>query len=207
MMQLLDCYIPVFTCVLRMIQQQVNQAETLRQTLLAELTQAQNRARLQGYGAQDIEEANFAVVVWADEAILCAGQKELSIWRQSSLQAELYDAELGGNTFFDRLAALVPDNYQVRLVYVFCLLAGFYGRYGKRDNLELHNIIQQELDNLPDTLRGYLSLENHRLMSRCDNKLKNKRKNNKWLRKLILFMSPLTLIYIFITIYLLSIGR
>ncbi|QXF36221.1 hypothetical protein CE143_11730 [Photorhabdus luminescens] len=206
-MQLLDCYIPVFTCVLRMIQQQVNQAETLRQTLLSELTQAQNRARLQGYGAQDIEETNFAVVVWADEAILCAGQKELSIWRQSSLQAELYDAELGGNTFFDRLAALVPDNYQVRLVYVFCLLAGFYGRYGKRDNLELHNIIQQELDNLPDTLRGYLSLENHRLMSRCDNKLKNKRKNNKWLRKLILFMSPLTLIYIFITVYLLSIGR
>ncbi|WP_246550360.1 DotU family type IV/VI secretion system protein [Photorhabdus caribbeanensis] len=207
MMQLLDCYIPVFTCVLRMIQQQVNQAETLRQTLLAELTQAQNRARLQGYRAQDIEEANFAVVVWADEAILCAGQKELSVWRQSSLQAELYDAELGGNTFFDRLAALVADNYQVRLVYVFCLLAGFYGRYGKRDNLELHNIIQQELDNLPDTLRDYLSLENHRLMNRCDNKLKNKRQNNKWRRKLILFMSSLTLIYIFLTVYLLSIGR
>ncbi|WP_246545018.1 DotU family type IV/VI secretion system protein [Photorhabdus hainanensis] len=207
MMQLLDCYIPVFTCVLRMIQQQVNQAETLRQTLLSELTQAQNRARLQGYGEQDIEEANFAVVVWADEAILCAGQKELSIWRQSSLQAELYDAELGGNTFFDRLAALVPDNYQVRLVYVFCLLAGFYGRYGKRDNLELHNITQQELDNLPDTLRGYLALENHRLMNRCDNKLENKHSNNKWRRKLILLMSSLTLIYIFITIYLLSIGR
>ncbi|MBS9432048.1 DotU family type IV/VI secretion system protein [Photorhabdus hainanensis] len=206
-MQLLDCYIPVFTCVLRMIQQQVNQAETLRQTLLSELTQAQNRARLQGYGEQDIEEANFAVVVWADEAILCAGQKELSIWRQSSLQAELYDAELGGNTFFDRLAALVPDNYQVRLVYVFCLLAGFYGRYGKRDNLELHNITQQELDNLPDTLRGYLALENHRLMNRCDNKLENKHSNNKWRRKLILLMSSLTLIYIFITIYLLSIGR
>ncbi|MCA6220929.1 DotU family type IV/VI secretion system protein [Photorhabdus sp. UCH-936] len=206
-MQLLDCYIPVFTCVLRMIQQQVNQAETLRQAVLAELTQAQNRARLQGYGAQDIEEANFTVVVWADEAILCAGQKELSVWRQSSLQAELYDAELGGNTFFDRLAALVPDNYQVRLVYVFCLLAGFYGRYGKRDNLELHNIIQQELNNLPDTLRGYLSLENHRLMNRFDNKLKNNRPNHKWRRKLILFMSSLTLIYIFLTVYLLSIGR
>ncbi|MBS9437017.1 DotU family type IV/VI secretion system protein [Photorhabdus noenieputensis] len=206
-MQLLDCYIPVFTCVLRMIQQQVNQAETLRQTLLAELTQAQNRARLQGYGTQDIEEANFAVVVWADEAILCAGQKELNVWRQSSLQAELYDAELGGNTFFDRLATLVANNYQVRLVYVFCLLAGFYGRYGKRDNLELHNIIQQELDNLPDTLRGYLSLENHRLMNRYDNKLKNLRQNNKWRIKLILFMSSLTLIYIFLTVYLLSIGR
>ncbi|OCA52985.1 hypothetical protein Phpb_04037 [Photorhabdus namnaonensis] len=206
-MQLLDCYIPVFTCVLRMIQQQVNQAETLRQTLLAELTQAQNRARLQGYGAQDIEEANFAVVVWADEAILCAGQEALSVWRQSSLQAELYDAELGGNTFFDRLGALVADNYQVRLVYVFCLFAGFYGRYGKRDNLELHNIIQQELDNLPDTLRGYLSLENHRLMNRFDNKFKNKHSNNKWRRKLILFMSSITLIYIFIIVYLLTIGR
>ncbi|WP_448511398.1 DotU family type IV/VI secretion system protein [Photorhabdus laumondii] len=207
MMQLLDCYIPVFTCVLRMIQQQVNQAETLRQTVLAELTQAQNRARLQGYGAQDIEEANFAVVVWADEAILCAGQKALSIWRQSSLQAKLYDAELGGNTFFDRLAALVPDNYPVRLVYVFCLLAGFYGRYGKHDNLELHNIIQQELNNLPDTLRGYLSLENHRLMNSYDNKPKNKYPNHKWRRKLILLMSSITLIYIFITVYLLSIGR
>ncbi|MER2472085.1 DotU family type IV/VI secretion system protein [Photorhabdus laumondii] len=207
MMQLLDCYIPVFTCVLRMIQQQVNQAETLRQTVLAELTQAQNRARLQGYGAQDIEEANFAVVVWADEAILCAGQKALSIWRQSSLQAELYDAELGGNTFFDRLAALVPDNYPVRLVYVFCLLAGFYGRYGKHDNLELHNIIQQELNNLPDTLRGYLSLENHRLMNSYDNKPKNKYSSHKWRRKLILLMSSITLIYIFITVYLLSIGR
>ncbi|MEQ2016072.1 DotU family type IV/VI secretion system protein [Photorhabdus bodei] len=207
MMQLLDCYIPVFTCVLRMIQQQVNQAEIVRQTVLAELTQAQNRARLQGYGAQDIEEANFAVVVWADEAILCAGQKELSIWRQSSLQAELYDAELGGNTFFDRLAALVPDNYPVRLVYVFCLLAGFYGRYGKHDNLELHNIIQQELNNLPDTLRGYLSLENHQLMNGCDNNPKNKHSNRKWRRKLILFMSSITLIYIFITVYLLNIGR
>ncbi|NDK97897.1 DotU family type IV/VI secretion system protein [Photorhabdus bodei] len=206
-MQLLDCYIPVFTCVLRMIQQQVNKAEILRQTVLAELTQAQNRARSQGYGAQDIEEANFAVVVWADEAILCAGQKELSIWRQSSLQAELYDAELGGNTFFDRLAALVPDNYPVRLVYVFCLLAGFYGRYGKHDNLELHNIIQQELNNLPDTLRGYLSLENHRLMNRSDNKPKNKHSNHKWRRKLILFMSSITLIYIFLTVYLLNIGR
>ncbi|MGV7961187.1 DotU/TssL family secretion system protein [Photorhabdus tasmaniensis] len=207
MMRLLDCYIPVFTGVLRMIQQQVNQAEELRQTLLAALTQAQNKARQQGYGLQDIEEANFAVVVWADEAILCAGQKELSVWRQSSLQAELYDAELGGNTFFDRLAALVPDNYQVRLVYIFCLLSGFYGRYGKRDNLELHNIIHQELENLPDTLRRYISLENHRLMNTCDNLLKNRRSNNKWRVKLILLMLSLTLIYIFINVYLLNIGR
>ncbi|MCC8421336.1 DotU/TssL family secretion system protein [Photorhabdus thracensis] len=207
MMRLLDCYIPVFTCVLRMIQQQVNHAEELRQTLLAALTQAQNKARLHGYGLQDIEEANFAVVVWADEAILCAGQKELSVWRQSSLQAELYDAELGGNTFFDRLAALVPDNYQVRLVYVFCLLSGFYGRYGKRDNLELHNIIQQELENLPDTLRRYISLENHRLMNTCDNLLENRRSNNKWHVKLILLMLSITLIYIFINVYLLNIGR
>ncbi|CAQ84362.1 putative transmembrane protein [Photorhabdus asymbiotica] len=207
MMRLLDCYIPVFTCVLRMIQQQVNQAEELRQTLLAALTQAQNEAQRYGYGLQDIEEANFAVVVWADEAILCAGQKELHVWRQSSLQAQLYNAELGGNTFFDRLAALSPDNYQVRLVYVFCLLSGFYGRYGRRDNLELHNIIQQELDNFPDTLRRYIATKNHRIMNTGDNILENKRPNNKWRRKLILLILSLISIYIFITVYLLNISR
>lgn len=157
MMPLLDCFMPMFVCVLRTIQHQEESVQASRQKLLSALMQAQDRARLQGYVPKDIEDASFAVVVWADEAILCAEKEALNLWRLASLQQERYDSALGGHTFFERLATLRAENYPVRLVYLFCLLCGFRGRYDKSDDLLLDNIIQQQADNFPDEYKNYLS--------------------------------------------------
>lgn len=204
MMSLLDCFIPMFVCVLRTIQHQGDQVGASRQKLLSALMQAQDQARLHGYAPQDIEDASFAVVVWADEAILCAEKEAPHLWRLASLQQERYDSALGGYTFFERLAALSMENYSVRLVYLFCLLCGFRGRYDKNDNLLLDNIIQQQIDNLPTEYKHYLSDDYANLL--LGYKSVNYQPSNKKSRyvKLSLFIFSLALLYVLAVLWLLN---
>ncbi|BEM40411.1 hypothetical protein SME10J_41380 [Serratia marcescens] len=204
MMPLLDCFMPMFVCVLRTIQHQEESVEVSRQKLLSALMQAQDRARLQGYVPKDIEDASFAVVVWADEAILCAEKEALHLWRLASLQQERYDSALGGHTFFERLATLSSDNYPVRLVYLFCLLCGFRGRYDNNDNLLLDNIIQQQLDNLSDEHKSYLSDDYPYLLPGLKDVKPDVLNGKNWRIKLFLVILSLAPLYLLVVCWLLN---
>lgn len=209
MMQLLDCFIPIFVCVLRIIQQQEEWVEESRQNLLSALMQAQYQARLHGYAPQDIEDASFAVVVWADEAILCTEKEALNLWRLASLQQERYDSALGGYTFFERMTALNTDNYPVRLVYLFCLFCGFRGRYDKNDkndNLLFENVIQQLIDNLPGEYKYYLSRDcAHLMLVRESFKPQCENEKSRYL-KLFMCISSMMSLYVFVIIWLLGVS-
>lgn len=203
-MTLLNCFMPVFTCVLRVIQQPKRQVMEARPEVLTLLTQAQGKARLQGFTAQDIESASFALVVWADEAILCADKEDLHLWRQISLQQECYESALGGYTFFENLQTLNSDNHSVRLVYLFCLLCGLRGRYGKDENLLLDGIIEQQMVALPDALKKQLSSNDFILMP--GNEIAHS-SHRKRARKITLVASVcgVVLVYFLCNVWLISI--
>lgn len=176
-MKLLDCFMPVFTCVLRVIKKRNVPVMEVRSELVVLLKEAQKKAHLREYTSLDIENASFAVVVWADEAILCAGKEDCHLWRQVSLQQEYYESALGGYTFFERLQEINSDNSAVRLVYLFCLLCGFHGRYGKDEALVLEEIIEQQINALSDELKQCVLSNAKSLTTDCDWENAPRRKN------------------------------
>ncbi|WGL98707.1 DotU family type IV/VI secretion system protein [Arsenophonus sp. aPb] len=163
-MYLVDFYRPVFHRVLLIVQQTEQYSDTLRETVKTMLVKAQENALMQGYDKQDIDDAHFAVLVWVDEMILNAGAQWLEQWRLSSLQQLSYDSTLGGLTFFERLKSMSIDRFQARLVYLCCLLCGFRGRYATDGEIALHHLIDQEIDNLPNHLRQFMTNKDLSLM-------------------------------------------
>ncbi|WP_024531166.1 DotU family type IV/VI secretion system protein [Serratia fonticola] len=205
-MHLLDCYIPVFYRVLLIIQQEEKYTDSLRETILSVLVLAQDKARQQGYDEQDIEEAHFAVLVWVDEVILCAAADGLSQWRLASLQQTRYDSALGGQTFFERLNTLSESRVQVRLVYLFCLLCGFRGRFGSTDDLALNHVIQQQIDCLPENFLQYIS-GNQTCLMLSPYQPKSNAKHN--LKNILLWVLPAVLalaFYSFVSVWLIHLG-
>ncbi|MDR5616330.1 DotU family type IV/VI secretion system protein [Arsenophonus sp.] len=163
-MYLVDFYMPVFHRVLLIVQQAEQYSDTLRETVKTMLVKAQDNALMHGYDKQDIDDAHFAVLVWVDEVILNAGSEWLEQWRLSSLQQLSYDSTLGGLTFFERLKSMSIDRFQDRLVYVCCLLCGFRGRYATDGEMALNHLIDQEINNLPDHFRHFMTNKNLSLM-------------------------------------------
>ncbi|EAM8274150.1 DotU family type IV/VI secretion system protein [Salmonella enterica] len=205
-MHLLDCYIPVFYRVLLIIQQGKDHTDSLRETILSVLVQAQDKARQQGYDEQDIEEAHFAVLVWVDEVILCAEAERPGQWHLASLQQMRYDSALGGQTFFERLNTLPESKSQVRLVYLFCLLCGFRGRFDSTEDLALNHVIQQQIDCLPDNFRQYISGNQTCLMLSPYQPPNNAKRN---LKKILLRVFPVFLVlgfYSYVSVWLIHLG-
>jgi type VI secretion system protein ImpK len=77
----------------------------------------------------EIEEARFALVAWADETILRAGWPGFEEWQREPLQMQLYRTTRAGNEFFDHLARLRPEQLAAREVYFLVMALGFEGQY------------------------------------------------------------------------------
>jgi type VI secretion system protein ImpK len=85
-----------------------------------------------GYSDQDVEDTNFAIVAFLDEAILMSNDPSKTSW--APLQAKLYGKADSGEGFFERLQALGKRRDSGQLidvleVYYLCLLLGYQGRY------------------------------------------------------------------------------
>jgi type IV/VI secretion system ImpK/VasF family protein len=103
----------------------------LREPLIARLHEFRAQARAAGIAEAEIEDACFALVAWADEAIASSQAPGAEEWRRDPLQLLLFDTAHAGNEFHERLARLGPDEDHAREIFFFCLALGFQGELGE----------------------------------------------------------------------------
>jgi type VI secretion system protein ImpK len=113
-----------------------------RRQVMDALKIADQQARNQGYGAEDIKLAIFAVVAFVDESVLNLRLPVFADWPRRPLQEELFGHHVAGEIFFKNLQELLGKNDSQDLadlleVYLLSLVLGFAGRYslGERSGL------------------------------------------------------------------------
>ena len=126
---------------------QVIDPSQLRAKLLGDLGAFEKSPSAQSLEAQELDDARFALVAWADEMLLKADWSGRDAWAQELLQMQLYRTNRGGDEFFERLARLRPDQSGGRLVYFLCLAFGFEGQL-VGDDAALRALAAQHLDML-----------------------------------------------------------
>jgi type VI secretion system protein ImpK len=122
-------------------------ASQLRAKLLGDLAAVERSAAAQQLEPQELDDARFALVVWADEMLLKASWAGRDAWSHDLLQMQLYRTNRGGDEFYERLARLRPDQGEARLVYFLCLVLGFEGQL-VGDEAARRALIQQHYDML-----------------------------------------------------------
>ncbi|HTT22299.1 MAG TPA: type IVB secretion system protein IcmH/DotU [Candidatus Sulfotelmatobacter sp.] len=137
-------YEGVFTAIVRVqtARQQVQDAENFRSRMGQALKEIASTAARRGYSAEDVSEANFAVVAFLDETVLTAQDPSASQWARKSLGEELFDQRSAGELFFKRLETLRANRDSQELaevleVYYLCLLLGYEGKYAGGSKAEL----------------------------------------------------------------------
>ncbi len=130
---------------LRSGRQTVADPALFRRQLMDALKTADQQARNQGYNAEDIKLAIFAVVAFMDESVLNLRLPVFADWPRRPLQEELFGHHIAGEIFFKNLQELLgksdsQDLADLLEVYLLCLLLGFAGRYSLGDRGELRAI-------------------------------------------------------------------
>lgn len=93
----------------------------------------------------EVDAARFALVAWIDETLGKSDWSGRAQWEASLLQLEQYNTNRAGNEFFQRLAALRPDQNHAREIYFLCLALGFGGQYTGHEAERL-SIMQQQYE-------------------------------------------------------------
>lgn len=138
---------------LRSNRQSVSDAATFRAQIWEAVKAADRDARAQGYAAEDIELATFAVIAFLDESILNLRHPIFEDWPRQPLQEERYGHHIAGEIFFQNLAKLIGRTDSAQLadlleVYYLCLMLGFAGRYSLGGQGDLRAILQQTAEKL-----------------------------------------------------------
>lgn len=138
---------------LRTGRQAVSDPAAFRHFILEGLKSADGDARRQGYAAEDIKLAIFAVVAFMDESILNLRAPVFADWPRRPLQEELFGHHVAGEVFFQNLQQLLGKNDSHDLadlleVYHLCLLLGFAGRYSMAGRGELKGFIDGTADKI-----------------------------------------------------------
>jgi len=156
MMSLLNCYLPLFrlATTLFLDPQQHQDYGVFRNQCMTLLEQAQRESELH-HEQLECEEAFFAVVLYLDERVLCSTIPWVKEWRGELLQMHYFTISVGGEAFFTRLDAIDKTNTQLRMVYLFCLLMGFHGKYTQQDAQLLQQRIDSERQCLPEAWRQW----------------------------------------------------
>lgn len=156
MMSLLNCYLPLFRLAASLfIEPQKHQDYgVFRSQCMMLLEQAQRESELH-HEQQECESAFFAVVFYFDERVLCSTVPWVKGWRGELLQMHYFAISVGGEAFFTRLDAIDKTNTQLRMVYLFCLLMGFHGKYNQQDVRLLQQRIDNERQCLPKAWRQW----------------------------------------------------
>jgi type VI secretion system protein ImpK len=118
------------------------QAGPLREQLLGLLDEMVQTAGELGIDDAEVEEARFALTVWADEVVLRSQWPGRDAWHTQLLQSQLFRTTRGGNQFYERLRALSPEQHDAREVFFIVLVMGFEGQHAgqhdQRDAIILH---------------------------------------------------------------------
>ena len=132
--------------------QQVQDPENFRARMKQALREIASTAARKGYSAEDVQEANFAVVAFLDETVLttdpCAAE-----WAQKSLGEDLFGQRSAGEVFFKRLDALRANRdsqslAEVLEVYYLCLLLGYEGKFAGGSKAELQLLMTNLRDRM-----------------------------------------------------------
>lgn len=119
----------------------------LRSHLLSLIEAFSRHPDTQHHPPDEVEEARFALVAWADEMVQRSSWPGRDEWKREPLQLQLYRTNKAGNEFYDHLARLRPDQNSAREVYFLCLATGFEGQYAGHEG-ERRAILQQHYDTL-----------------------------------------------------------
>lgn len=103
------------------------------------------RACQQDANEEEKAAAQFAVIAWIDETVLCSSLPWRERWQSELLQRKYLNMTVAGERFFTCLAQLEPDWHQARKVFLFCLQNGFHGQYSMpEDDEPLQEIITEQ---------------------------------------------------------------
>jgi type VI secretion system protein ImpK len=142
-MRLVDCFSGFFSFVLRLPDnsEQYSDARQVQEHCLGLIAEAQQCCKERGHDEQQTEEALFAVIVWADEVILCSNLPFVHDWPTCQLQLHFFGINNGGDEFYDRLDTVDRRDIQLLEIFAYCLALGFHGRlYGDTATLEARRI-------------------------------------------------------------------
>jgi len=120
---------------------------TLRSHLLSLLDAFPRSPEASACPPEEVEEARFALVAFADETVQRSSWAWAEDWKKDPLQRQLFQTNRAGNEFFDHLNSLRPDQNDAREVYYLCLALGFEGQFAGRES-ERRALIQQEYERL-----------------------------------------------------------
>ena len=141
--RLIDGFVPLIARLQQFRNAPTQAVDVLATQLDADITAARHPLQDAGYAYEDIEQALFAVVAWADELLVGLDWPGAVAWQQRLLQRRYFQISNAGNAFYERLDRLTPMQNEVRNVYFTCLCLGFAGRYGyDRKQKALHDIRQ-----------------------------------------------------------------
>lgn len=132
--------------------QQVQDPEHFRTRMKQALREIASTAARKGYSAEDVQEANFAVVAFLDESVLTADPCATE-WARKSLGEDLFGQRSAGEVFFKRLESLranrdSPSLAEVLEVYYLCLLLGYEGKFAGGSKAELQLLMTNLRDRI-----------------------------------------------------------
>lgn len=136
-------YEGILTAIVRVQgkRQQVQDPESFRNRMKQALREISSTAARKGHSAEDVQEANFAVVAFLDETVLTVDASATQ-WARKSLGEELFDQRSAGELFFKRLETLRANRdsqslAEVLEVYYLCLLLGYEGKFAGGPKTEI----------------------------------------------------------------------
>lgn len=107
-------------------------SEGFDQQLTQFLLDVDQKARVAGIPAEDVESARYAFCAAADEIVLRSPFPVREAWETRPLQLRIFGDQLAGEHFFEKMDDLRhrgSAHLQVLEVYHMCLLLGFQGKY------------------------------------------------------------------------------
>lgn len=140
--------------------QPIQDAPAFRRRMKEAFHQIERDGVKSNFNADDVRQANYAVVAFLDETVLNSKDPARSNW--SSLQAEMFERAIAGDSVFDQIARLEqrqdsPQLADLLEVHALCLLLGYQGRYAMESKGELDRISRSILARI-SRIRGEQSI-------------------------------------------------
>jgi type VI secretion system protein ImpK len=188
-MGLIDLFLPLFICAISSIKNQKITATQLRKNILNLHATAIECAHNLKFPEVVISSATFATFICLDEIILCSDHHLTLEWRGMLLQNETTCQGLGGVIFFEHLNNIKENEGQLRILFIFCLLIGYKGRYVNDGTVALDILINQEINKLPHEFRNYFISNDYFFLKRTITKRNvDKKINNLFIFSLLIFL-------------------
>lgn len=90
------------------------------------------------YAQSNFKEAMYLMTIMADEVFLTLDWPGQSYWKKNLLETQLFQTQVAGDMFFERLETLLnshnPVKHDIGTIYLLVLSLGFRGKFRDRDD-------------------------------------------------------------------------